>query len=643
MPLSSVVSEEQNGSLSHVQLLIEELSDGEFQQLSEFILKKHRKKDIISEIQPMLAQHLLALVDPKTLCLIRRVSKAWKIRATDNVLWKKHCTSADFLSDIPKSFKHNTLSADYYFQLYRHNVLVEQNWENFHFTQNVFQAHKEGITCISGSEDLFYTGSFDKSIKIWELPSKKLLSTLDHHSEAVQCLALGKTILVSGSWDKTIIVYALDNNYSIKHRLHGHLAGIISLTMMPDETLLFSGSVDKIIRIWNLQNGECLHRLGGIGGTVGALSLIPKNPSPSSSSNNIIDHNEENIQYYLVSGSNDNSILVWDLYYDDVDNGNDTQKQKSSSSVENISIRKPRIIKRLEGHTRAITCLTWYKDTLEQQIKSFDQENSYLEDNHHNDLVHINTSKFIRSGSASPGGTDISETEEIGTSSSSNTHDSIENSLIDNNVVDNKNINDPIVIETIRIISSSADSTIHMWDLDTGQLIGSAKDHNDIVWDLQCNSSRLVSVSSDGFIKVRSWQNFGPSNNNRSNKNNRTMSDHSPQSYDHEKILFAPAAALVEVDCGIKCLLMTREWLICGTEDGVLIALEFHYNNKQALNENTYNERMENFKDWYNEVYNSIEKLYKLYLEIANQEEKVEKRSKAKVDELLQKIYGLEI
>ncbi|CAJ0827736.1 14019_t:CDS:2 [Entrophospora sp. SA101] len=506
MPLSNVVSEEQNGSLSHVQLLIEELSD---------------------------------------------VSKAWKIRATDNVLWKKHCTSADFLSDIPKSFKHNTLSADYYFQLYRHNVLVEQNWENFHFTQNVFQAHKEGITCISGSEDLFYTGSFDKSIKIWELPSKKLLSTLDHHSEAVQCLALGKSILVSGSWDKTIIVYALDNNYSIKHRLRGHLAGIISLTMMPDETLLFSGSVDKIIRIWNLQNGECLHRLGGIGGTVGALSLIPKNPSPSSS-NNIIDHNEENVQYYLVSGSNDNSILVWDLYDDDVDNGNDTQKQKSSSSVENISIRKPRIIKRLEGHTRAITCLTWYKDTLEQQIKSFDQENSYLEDNHHNDLVHINTSKFIRSESASPGGTDISE---------------------------------------------------------TGQLIGSAKDHNDIVWDLQCNSSRLVSVSSDGFIKVRSWQNCNddntnPSSSSSSNTNiyNRKRNYNFPQSYDHEKILFAPAAALVEVDCGIKCLLMTREWLICGTEDGILIALEF-----------------------------------------LNQEEKVEKRSKAEVDELLQKIYGLEI
>ncbi|CAJ0830181.1 10799_t:CDS:10 [Entrophospora sp. SA101] len=571
MPLSNGVSEEQNGCLSHVQLLIEKLSDGEFQQLKILIN--------FSKI----------------------VSKAWKVRATDNILWKKHCTSADFLSDIPKSFKHNTLATDYYFQLYRHNVLVEQNWENFHFTQNVFQAHKEGITCISGSEDLFYTGSFDKSIKIWQLPSKKPLSTLDYHSEAVQCLALGKSILVSGSWDKTIIVYTIDNNYSIKYRLHGHLAGIISLTMFPDETLLFSGSVDKIIRIWNLQNGECLHRLGGIGGTVGTLSLIPKNPSPSS--NNIIDHNEEHSQYYLVSGSNDNSILVWDLCYDDADNGNDTQKQKSSL-IKNISIKKPRIIKRLEGHTRAITCLTWYKDTLEQQIESFDQENSYLEDNHHNNLVHINTSKFTRSRSASPGGTDVSEAGDYMdlddlnlTNDTNNIIDSNDNEpQIDNdnsieeigtsssNILRNNNVNnDPNVIETIRIISSSADSTIHIWDFNTGQLIGSAKDHDDIVWDLQCNSSRLVSVSSDGFIKVRSWQNRNDDNTNPSssssntNNSNRKRNYHFTQSYDHEKILFAPAAALVEVDCGIKCLLMTREWLICGTEDGILIALEFQW------------------------------------------------------------------
>ena len=65
---------------------------------------------------------------------------------------------------------------------------------------------------------------------------------------------------------------------------------------------------------------------------------------------------------------------------------------------------------------------------------------------------------------------------------------------------------------------------------------------------------------------------------------------------------------------------------------------------QRAPNEETYNERIADFKDWYNEeVYASFENLYKLYFELANQEEIVEKRSKEEVDDILQRIHGLEI
>ncbi|KAF0395878.1 hypothetical protein F8M41_010191 [Gigaspora margarita] len=65
---------------------------------------------------------------------------------------------------------------------------------------------------------------------------------------------------------------------------------------------------------------------------------------------------------------------------------------------------------------------------------------------------------------------------------------------------------------------------------------------------------------------------------------------------------------------------------------------------QRALNEKTYNKNIVDFKNWYNEkIYTSLEKLYKLYLEIANQEEKVEKRTKLQVDEILQKIHVLKI
>ena len=64
---------------------------------------------------------------------------------------------------------------------------------------------------------------------------------------------------------------------------------------------------------------------------------------------------------------------------------------------------------------------------------------------------------------------------------------------------------------------------------------------------------------------------------------------------------------------------------------------------QQAPNEEVYNERMADFKDWYNEeVYQSLEKLYKLYLSFANREEVVQKRSTEEVNEIL-KLHKLEI
>jgi len=62
-----------------------------------------------------------------------------------------------------------------------------------------------------------------------------------------------------------------------------------------------------------------------------------------------------------------------------------------------------------------------------------------------------------------------------------------------------------------------------------------------------------------------------------------------------------------------------------------------------ALNKKVYNERMVDYKDWYNEeVYQSIEKLYKLYLLFTSQKEIIQKRSIEEVNEIL-KLHELEI
>ncbi|GBB84769.1 hypothetical protein RclHR1_11340002 [Rhizophagus clarus] len=568
--------------LGHVQSLVDKLSLTERKQLSIY-LQQHLTKDIISLLPIPLASHLLELLDAETLCRIRQVSKTWKDRATDNALWKRQCILAGFpITLISKSFNYNNNAEDYFFQLYKHHVTVQKNWDKQNFSQHLIRAHSEGITCIAGSEhgDIIYTGSFDKTVKIWDLFNQSCRKSLKDHSEGVQCLVLGESIFASGSWDKSIIVYDITNDHSIKHRLNGHLAGIISLTMDSNESTLFSGSVDKTIRIWNIHTGDCLKRLYGHDGTVGTLMLIPRVSTMT------INQDQEE-QYWLISGSNDNTILIWDL--------NPSEEQLSNyQSLSSPSSIKPQIFQRLEGHTRAVTCLAWYKDIV-RQLENIDQDRLH-------DSVHIDTLGFLASRSSSPCTNIIQEVELMDLDDSDsliqptnvnnesiqhnrqrNHHNRLNNSQIPsspsntvtpppsppeghsmhtrNDYSNNMEFSDSNAFHrSIFIFSASADSTIRMWDLTTGQLLHSTKEHTDIVWDLQCNESRLASVSSDGCIKYYQLNDTRPLG--------------VPRTRSSFNIPF-PAVTLAHIDSGVTCLKMTREWLVCGTEDGVLIALEF--------------------------------------------------------------------
>ena len=68
--------------------------------------------------------------------------------------------------------------------------------------------------------------------------------------------------IISGSEDKTVKIWDVEDGFLI-HSLEGHKYGVTSVTISIDGKKIVSGSYDKTVKIWDAQDGSLLHSLEG--------------------------------------------------------------------------------------------------------------------------------------------------------------------------------------------------------------------------------------------------------------------------------------------------------------------------------------------------------------------------------------------
>ena len=67
--------------------------------------------------------------------------------------------------------------------------------------------------------------------------------------------SINANMVFSGSWDKKIKIWSLDKGKN-KKTLYGHTADIFTVTNSPSGNFLITGSADRILCIWMIQNGK---------------------------------------------------------------------------------------------------------------------------------------------------------------------------------------------------------------------------------------------------------------------------------------------------------------------------------------------------------------------------------------------------
>ncbi|KAL8777436.1 MAG: hypothetical protein Q9194_002548 [Teloschistes cf. exilis] len=112
-------------------------------------------------------------------------------------------------------------------------------------------SHSDSVTAVAFSPDgkRIASGSFDKTIKVWDAATGDLEKTLAGHSDWVTAVAFspdGKRI-ASGSWDKTIRVWDAATG-DLEKTLAGHSKRVTAVAFSPDGNRIASGSLDKTIK-----------------------------------------------------------------------------------------------------------------------------------------------------------------------------------------------------------------------------------------------------------------------------------------------------------------------------------------------------------------------------------------------------------
>ncbi len=176
-------------------------------------------------------------------------------------------------------------------------------------------SHSQSASTVAFSSDgtRIASGSEDKTVKLWEAGSGRLIRTLSGHEAQVTTVAFdpnGQSVF-SGSRDKTIRHWHAATGQLIR-TFSGHTEEVLALAVSPDGRTLVSGggsagisAKDTSLKVWDIGSGRLLNTLKGHTDAINAVAFSRDGSRILSGSGNEGGCNGK-------SCSKDQTLRLWD-------------------------------------------------------------------------------------------------------------------------------------------------------------------------------------------------------------------------------------------------------------------------------------------------------------------------------------------
>lgn len=259
-----------------------------------------------------------------------------------------------FSSSLAIRDRHNVSKINWHY-LYTQRRRLEYNWEFAKYVSfrlpdlaHPEDAHEGCIYALQYDRQHLVSGSRDKTLRIWDLETRRSIRILEGHKGSVLCLQFDASpendLIASGSSDSNVFLWRFSTGEVIQRLRHAHTESVLNLKF--DDRILVTCSKDKLVRIFNRKpmstqdpNHPKFSEVPVVVDNYAAHHIPP-----------VIDPAWTNIATLAGHGAAVNAVQIYD---------DEIVTASGDRSIKIWNWRKEDCVRTVIGHTKGIACVQY--------------------------------------------------------------------------------------------------------------------------------------------------------------------------------------------------------------------------------------------------------------------------------------------